>query len=340
MIASIPVNWTLARYQVPPSVLAKPPKPRPLSGNYQNANISESPHDASDTQVSMKLEPTDNKLPCARIARLSSDFKPRPLSAISQLSSTSGTSSSTGPTPRAGTPMDQFKERLPRAARPVSMASESSGVTEYTYTTKDNSKRKVEFEVKEKPRYPKTRVSYSLPPVILSIQLSTQIMLRSTLFTAASMAVAECLFLCFYSRVHWESLEDSKGHSELLLGLTYLILFLSLSVSFNSLLLLDECGEVYVRASQRESWLGPPDDLVIHEDPNKILQHYGARKTWSLTMYHLCFTSKASYLCVFVQLLIYVWVTSPLATAIGMTCIVGFSLLPQALHLYYAKNIS
>lgn len=71
-----------------------------------------------------------------------------------------------------------------------------------------------------------------------------------------------------------------------LLVFTYLAFFFSLSATFSSLLLTDELGEVQVRASQRESWLGPPEDLVIHEDPSKLLNHFGARKTWRPVMWH------------------------------------------------------
>ncbi|CAE7170063.1 unnamed protein product [Rhizoctonia solani] len=178
------------------------------------------------------------------------------------------------------------------------------------------------------PRYPKTRVAYDLPPTIKSIQAGWQATFQSSSIIAALFTVIESILLFFFSNIPAERLNPESAGGQALLVFTYLAFFFSLSATFSSLLLTDELGEVQVRAAQRASWLGPPEDLVIHEDPSKLLTHYGVRKSWRPVMWHWFLMLILGYLCVVGQLLVYVWVMAPKAVAIAMSCVASICLLP------------
>lgn len=178
-----------------------------------------------------------------------------------------------------------------------------------------------------RPRYPKTNVSYDLPATIKSIQAGWQATFQSASIIAALFAVIESILLFFFSNISPERLNRESAGGQALLVFTYLAFFLSLSATFSSLLLTDELGEVHVRASQRTSWLGS-NETVVQQDPGKLLDHYGARKTWRPVMWHWFIMILLGYLCVIGQLLTYVWIMESKAVGIAMSCVASVCLLP------------
>ncbi|KAG8791374.1 hypothetical protein FRC12_009317 [Ceratobasidium sp. 428] len=175
---------------------------------------------------------------------------------------------------------------------------------------------------------PRTRVSYDLPATIKSIQTGWQATFQSSSVVSALFAVIESVLLLFFSNLDSEKFNRDSAGGQALLVFTYLAFFFSISATFSSLLLTDELGEIHVRASQRASVLDPLDTMVIHEDTGDLLKRYGARRTWKPVMWHWFLMLLSGYLCLFGQLLAYIWIIESKTVGIAMSCVAGFTLLP------------
>ena len=102
---------------------------------------------------------------------------------------------------------------------------------------------------------------------------------------AGLFAIVEVQLLSFVkndANFHQRSIENSAKHT--LLIFTYLALFFSVSVAVSGLILMDDFGELPVRASRK--WDLNQQDLFDGGSLDQ-LQRYGAKRSWTWLM-RLC----------------------------------------------------
>ncbi|PSR83274.1 hypothetical protein PHLCEN_2v5778 [Hermanssonia centrifuga] len=120
---------------------------------------------------------------------------------------------------------------------------------------------------------------------------------------------------------------ENSAMGQALLAFSYLSLFLSISAAMSSLVLTDELGEVPLRASRSKDSLR----YSTYDEPSdKLLTRFnGGRCSWRWVMWHWLFNLVTGYVCIIVQLVLYVWSSEQSVGIKGaVTFIAVFSSLP------------
>ncbi|KAF7346746.1 hypothetical protein MSAN_01813000 [Mycena sanguinolenta] len=165
--------------------------------------------------------------------------------------------------------------------------------------------------------------NYVLPPVVEAVRQGWETTLRAGLILSASLTVSSLLLFIAIS------LSPAGGNSAAhaaLEAFSYGSIIFNAGGAIGAFVLLDMLGDLALTAS-RGSLPSSPED----RPPEKsvvILRNHGVRRSWNLMMLHWAFISHTGMASLFVELVLYAWLTQKLAAKVASVVFTAVSVLP------------
>ncbi|TDL23926.1 hypothetical protein BD410DRAFT_128406 [Rickenella mellea] len=171
---------------------------------------------------------------------------------------------------------------------------------------------------------------YELPPVVQSILEGWKTSLVIAAVVSALFASAECSLLGFITSNDAMKVAHPRVYNALRI-FSYSTLLFSTSATVSSLILVDRYSELAFRASQKDNL---PRHKYVKHGMDYFLKEYGdIGPSWNLLRWHWLLSLGLGILCVFLQMLVFVWISDPPVVRIVTSCVAGFSLLPLLMFL-------
>ncbi|KZP34024.1 hypothetical protein FIBSPDRAFT_924352 [Athelia psychrophila] len=172
-------------------------------------------------------------------------------------------------------------------------------------------------------------LTYKLPPVIKSLQLGWLASFQTSASVNGLFAVVSALLLIGVKLSTYPEDTNPKAKTFLTL-LSYSSLVFSISATVTSLILADRLGEIPIRASTKSELA---QDGSVQATPTYLLKRYGAGSAWTFGVWHWIFSMLAGIWCIFIEMLVFIFLQESTTVKITMTCLLAFSTSPFLLFL-------
>ncbi|TDL23930.1 hypothetical protein BD410DRAFT_786619 [Rickenella mellea] len=189
----------------------------------------------------------------------------------------------------------------------------------------------MDSEKRPMPDYVHTK--YELPPVVQSILEGWKTSLGNAAVVSALFASVESGLLSFITATK-ANIQPNHPHAyNALLIFSYSTLLFSSSATVSSLILVDRYSELAFRASQKDN-LPDQKHKYIKQGMDYFLKEYGDIDfSWNLLRWHWFLSLQLGILCVFLQMLTFVWISDAPVVKIAISCVTAFSLLPLVMFV-------
>jgi len=179
-------------------------------------------------------------------------------------------------------------------------------------------------------RTSRTNIAYELPSTVKALNDGWLATYQISTVVAALFVVVEVNLLTFIKdEAHYANKDLNRSARHALLIFTYSALFFCVSATISGLILMDQFGELPVRASRKKD---PIQQGVFDSGALDLLRTYGAKRSWIWVMWHWLFCLVAGTISLITQVLLYVWLEESDSVRITLTFISLFAVLPL-LHL-------
>jgi len=172
-------------------------------------------------------------------------------------------------------------------------------------------------------------LTYKLPPVIKSLQMGWLASFQTSAAVNGHFAVVAAILLVGVKATTFPENTNHKALTFLTL-LSYASLTFCISATVTSLILADRLGEIPIRASAQSELA---KEGSVQASPSYLLKRYGAGSAWGLGVWHWIFCMLAGIWCIFIELLVYIFLQESKTVQITLTCLMAFSTSPFLLFL-------
>uniref|UniRef100_A0A8H7XSG0 Uncharacterized protein n=1 Tax=Psilocybe cubensis TaxID=181762 RepID=A0A8H7XSG0_PSICU len=185
---------------------------------------------------------------------------------------------------------------------------------------------------------PASKLKYELPETVKAAREGWQWTCQSGAVVSGLLAAAAAQLLVFFKTdsTFNPDINTSGGWKGFILGMCYMALFLNISATISSFILIDNLGEIGFRAScnsdNLEGFGLGTGKLVTNQD--NLLIKFGASPAWRMMLYHWLITFYAGIVTLIVSILTYVILQESLAIKIAMGVAVGVTLLPTTIFIF------
>jgi len=181
--------------------------------------------------------------------------------------------------------------------------------------------------------------TYGLPSTVVSVRDGWQWACSSGAVVSGLLASVAAQLLGFFKaddnfgpRFH-----SKQGARDFLVASCYMALFLNISATIGSFILIDILGEIGFKASKRTTEL---DQLGnIHTTQDGLLLKYGASPWWRIILWHWLITFYLGILSLIISILTYVWMQETKSTRAVMTIAVILTLFPTTLFIFFRECV-
>ncbi|KAF7977362.1 hypothetical protein HWV62_3953 [Athelia sp. TMB] len=183
---------------------------------------------------------------------------------------------------------------------------------------------------------PQIRLEAKLPPVIKALQLGWLASFQTSASVNGLFAVVAAILLMGVKASSFPDDTNPRALTFLTL-LSYASLVFTMSATVTSLILADRLGEIPIRASQQADLA---KEGSVRATPTFLIKRYGAGSAWGLGVWHWIFCMLSGIWCIFIQLLVFIFLQESTAIKTTMTCLLAFSTSPFLLLLLLPNRIS
>lgn len=147
---------------------------------------------------------------------------------------------------------------------------------------------------------------------------------------SALLAAVEGQLFVFVEALEPKTFDLSSTSGQALLFFTFMTFLLSIGATVSSLILTDQVGELPIRAFEHHI----SNDSLIKGTSIQVMKQYGLSRKLGWFMWHWVSMLVLGYLCLLVQIIIYVWVTQSVFIRASVLVATFWILLPLLFFLW------
>ncbi|KAF8895828.1 hypothetical protein CPB84DRAFT_1682145, partial [Gymnopilus junonius] len=177
-----------------------------------------------------------------------------------------------------------------------------------------------------------------LPKTVISVRDGWQWTCQSAAVVSGLLASVASQLLVFFktSSSYASNIPDPLGAQGFLIASCYAALFLNISATISSFILIDNLGELGFHASCKDPTfytdLETAGTMSVTQD--KLLIKFGASKMWKLMLWHWLATFYLGILALIISVLTYVTMEEAVATKIFMWFMLLLTLFPTSYFIF------
>jgi len=183
---------------------------------------------------------------------------------------------------------------------------------------------------------PTSKLKYELPETVRSVREGWQWTCQSGAVVSGLLAAVAAQLLGFFKPdANYDgNIHLAGGAKGFLLATCYAALFLNISATISSFILIDNLGEIGFRASCQHDLESLTNLSTITTTQDGLLMKFGASPEWKFMLYHWLVTFYSGIISLIVAVLTYVMMQESFVTKIVMGLLVGFTLLPVTYFIF------